>query len=57
MYCHLLGVINVLITTPLWVANTRIKLQGVNLKSEEMNKKVQYKYTGLVGKVQRQNIH
>jgi adenine nucleotide transporter 17 len=51
MYCHLLGVINVLITTPLWVANTRIKLQGVNLKSEEMNKKVQYKYTGLVGKI------
>lgn len=45
----ILGVINVLITTPLWVANTRMKLQGVNLKSEELSRKVQYKYTGLIG--------
>ncbi|CAB4004844.1 Peroxisomal membrane PMP34 [Paramuricea clavata] len=53
LFGFLAGVINVLITTPLWVANTRIKLQGVNLKSEEMNKKVQYKYTGLVDAVQQ----
>ena len=44
------GVINVLSTTPLWVANTRIKLQGVNLKTEEMSKTTQYKYNGLLGK-------
>ncbi|XP_046844826.1 peroxisomal membrane protein PMP34-like isoform X2 [Xenia sp. Carnegie-2017] len=47
----LAGVINVLITTPLWVANTRMKLQGVNLKSEELSRKVQYKYTGLIDAV------
>ncbi|XP_028417399.1 peroxisomal membrane protein PMP34-like [Dendronephthya gigantea] len=53
LFGFLAGIINVLITTPLWVANTRIKLQGVNLKSEEMNKKVQYKYTGLLDAVQQ----
>lgn len=47
----LAGMINVLLTTPLWVANTRIKLQGVNLKTEEMNKKMQYQYSGLVDAV------
>ncbi|WP_395239376.1 MC/SLC25 family protein, partial [Salmonella sp. s54412] len=45
------GVINVLLTTPLWVANTRIKLQGVNLKTEEMNKTPQSRYPGLLDAV------
>lgn len=30
----LAGVVNVLMTTPLWVANTRLKLQGTKLKTE-----------------------
>uniref|UniRef100_A0A2C9KHD9 Uncharacterized protein n=1 Tax=Biomphalaria glabrata TaxID=6526 RepID=A0A2C9KHD9_BIOGL len=34
-----LGVVNVLVTTPLWVVNTRLKLQGANLHTAHFNKK------------------
>ncbi|XP_071965437.1 peroxisomal membrane protein PMP34-like [Antedon mediterranea] len=37
------GVINVLVTTPMWVVNTRLKLQGVKFKSEISNKPTYYK--------------
>ncbi|KAK0059023.1 peroxisomal membrane protein PMP34 [Biomphalaria pfeifferi] len=33
------GVVNVLVTTPLWVVNTRLKLQGANLHTAHFNKK------------------
>ncbi|KAK3789034.1 hypothetical protein RRG08_063750 [Elysia crispata] len=33
------GCVNVLLTTPLWVANTRLKLQGAKLHTEHYNKK------------------
>ncbi|XP_059151961.1 peroxisomal membrane protein PMP34-like isoform X1 [Physella acuta] len=33
------GVVNVLVTTPLWVANTRLKLQGAKLHTAHYNKK------------------
>ena len=37
MYMFILGVINVLITTPLWVVNTRLKMRGVGLTLERNN--------------------
>ncbi|BFZ17856.1 hypothetical protein BsWGS_20895 [Bradybaena similaris] len=48
------GVVNVLITTPLWVANTRLKLQGAKLhtahynKHDDSNKNADQKYTGIL---------
>ena len=32
------GVVNVLVTTPLWVVNTRLKLQGIKLKVDKDGK-------------------
>ncbi|XP_070570812.1 peroxisomal membrane protein PMP34-like [Ptychodera flava] len=47
------GVINVLVTTPLWVANTRLKLQGVVMKSK-IDKEIRHpKYNGMVDALRR----
>jgi adenine nucleotide transporter 17 len=42
--------VNVLLTTPLWVANTRLKLQGVKLRSQNLENITTPKYTGIIGK-------
>ncbi|XP_002740530.1 peroxisomal membrane protein PMP34-like [Saccoglossus kowalevskii] len=42
------GVTNVLITTPLWVANTRLKLQGVRLKSNADKEVKHPRYNGMI---------
>ncbi|XP_041033760.1 peroxisomal membrane protein PMP34-like [Carcharodon carcharias] len=39
------GVVNVFVTTPLWVVNTRLKLQGANLQNEDIH---QTSYTGIL---------
>lgn len=44
------GVVNVLVTTPLWVVNTRLKLQGAVFKNEDIQ---QTNYKGIVDAVGR----
>ncbi|KAK2160775.1 hypothetical protein LSH36_127g12004 [Paralvinella palmiformis] len=43
------GVVNVLLTTPLWVANTRLKLQGDRSKNKDDKNRPKYNYKGLLG--------
>lgn len=50
-YCHKIkmcfsGVVNVLLTTPMWVVNTRLKLQGVKFRDEDLH---QTHYRGIFG--------
>lgn len=40
------GVVNVLLTTPLWVVNTRLKLQGAKFRNEDI---VPTNYKGTAG--------
>lgn len=47
MLCFALGVVNVLLTTPLWVVNTRLKLQGAKFRNEDI---VPTNYKGIIGK-------
>ncbi|KAJ8036962.1 Peroxisomal membrane protein PMP34 [Holothuria leucospilota] len=42
------GVVNVLTTTPMWVANTRLKMQGVHFKTERFEKKKYPHYDGII---------
>lgn len=44
--CFALGVVNVLLTTPLWVVNTRLKLQGAKFRNEDI---VPTNYRGIIG--------
>nr|CAC21237.1 peroxisomal membrane protein PMP34 [Xenopus laevis] len=44
------GVVNVLLTTPLWVVNTRLKLQGAKFRSDDI---VPTTYTGISDAFQR----
>lgn len=45
--CLCLGVVNVLTTTPLWVVNTRLKLQGSKFRSADIQPT---NYAGIFGK-------
>lgn len=40
------GVVNVIITTPMWVVNTRLKLQGAKFRNEDLH---QTHYSGIFG--------
>lgn len=42
-----LGVVNVLVTTPLWVVNTRLKLQGSKFRNADIRPT---NYSGILGK-------
>ncbi|XP_022102396.1 peroxisomal membrane protein PMP34-like [Acanthaster planci] len=41
------GVINVLVTTPMWVVNMRLKLQGANFQTEQKQKSKHPHYSGI----------
>ena len=53
MFECIIGLANVVITTPLWVANTRLRLQGIKWKSGTSGARdtsvVSTHYTGLLG--------
>lgn len=39
-----------LVTTPLWVANTRLKLQGAKLETQKYKADKEVRYKGILGK-------
>ncbi|PIK44416.1 putative peroxisomal membrane protein PMP34 [Apostichopus japonicus] len=47
------GIVNVLSTTPMWVVNTRLKMQGVHFKTERIEKKKFPKYSGIIDAFQK----
>ena len=49
---HFTGLVNSVLTTPLWVANTRLKLQGMKKVGEDNGDKMKQPYTGLISKHQ-----
>lgn len=44
---HSSGIVNVLVTTPLWVVNTRLKLQGSKFRNADIRPT---NYSGILGK-------
>lgn len=46
---YFLGIVNVLMTTPLWVVNTRLKLQGATFRTKGLENNKTKKYKGIVG--------
>ncbi|KAL8576629.1 hypothetical protein ACOMHN_025104 [Nucella lapillus] len=50
---YIAGVVNVLLTTPLWVANTRLKLQGAKLHTKAYDKDSSRRYEGIVDCLQK----
>lgn len=43
------GIVNVLMTTPLWVVNTRLKLQGATFRTKDLEYSKTRKYKGIIG--------
>lgn len=43
------GIVNVLMTTPLWVVNTRLKLQGATFRTKGLECSKTRKYEGIIG--------
>ncbi|KAK2569265.1 Peroxisomal membrane protein PMP34 [Acropora cervicornis] len=47
------GIVNVLLTTPLWVVNTRLKLQGATFRSKDLQDSKTKKYNGIIDGLQK----
>ena len=45
----LIGIVNVVMTTPLWVVNTRLKLQGATFRTKGLENSKTKKYKGIIG--------
>lgn len=52
-FAFIAGVVNVLVTTPLWVVNTRLKLQGAKFETEKYREKKMPKYKGILDGLQQ----
>lgn len=47
------GTVNVLLTTPMWVVNTRLKLQGAKFRNEDLQ---QTHYKGIFGQSKKHTM-
>lgn len=48
VFATIAGIINVLVTTPLWVVNTRLKLQGVKFETDKYRDAKKTQYRGII---------
>ncbi|XP_020607340.1 peroxisomal membrane protein PMP34-like [Orbicella faveolata] len=48
LFGYLAGIVNVLMTTPLWVVNTRLKLQGATFRTKGLECNKTKKYKGII---------
>ncbi|KAL9956071.1 hypothetical protein ACROYT_G037492 [Oculina patagonica] len=49
LFGYLAGIVNVLMTTPLWVVNTRLKLQGATFRTKDLDSSSKTrKYKGII---------
>lgn len=48
LFGYVAGIVNVLLTTPLWVVNTRLKLQGATFRSKDLQDNKTKKYNGII---------
>lgn len=53
LFGYLAGIVNVLMTTPLWVVNTRLKLQGAKFRTQEIECSKTAKYKGIIDGLKR----
>lgn len=53
LFGYLAGIVNVLMTTPLWVVNTRLKLQGATFRTKGLECSKTTKYKGIIDGLQR----
>ena len=48
IFATIAGIVNVLVTTPLWVVNTRLKLQGIKFETDKYKDSKQPRYRGII---------
>ena len=48
IFATIAGIVNVLVTTPLWVVNTRLKLQGVKFETDKYRDAKKTHYRGII---------